>query len=155
MHYKGPRLPFDCTNLKSALQHEHLAQDIIDKELRFGRIVGPFSYRPISSLRCSPIGLVPKTTGGFRLITHLLYQRNTRLSVNDFIDSSFAEVRFSNFDNAVSMIRQLGRGALIGKLDLKSAFRILRMSASDFPLLGIHLAGQYYMDKMASMGLKV
>ena len=153
MHYEGPRLPFDCTNLKSVLQHEHLAQEMIDKEVRLGRIAGPFSYRPISNLRCSPIGLVPKKTGGFRLITHLSYPRGS--SVNDFIDSSFAEVRYSNFDNAVSMIRQLGREALIGKLDLKSAFRILRMSASDFPLLGIHLAGQYYIDKMAPMGLKV
>ena len=75
--------------------------------------------------------------------------------MNDFIDSSFAEVRDSNPDNAVSMIRKLGRGALIGKLDLKSAFRILRMSVSDFPLLGIHLVGQYYIDKMAPMGHKV
>ena len=32
-------------------------------------IVGPFQNRPISNLRCSPIGVVPKKTGGWRLIT--------------------------------------------------------------------------------------
>ena len=47
-------------------------------------IVGPFQNRPISNLRCSPIGVVPKKTGGWRLITHLSYPPSN--SVNDYID---------------------------------------------------------------------
>ena len=79
-------------NLKSDLQNEQLAQELIDKEVQLGRLAWPFSYRPILNLRCSPKGLVPKKTGGFRLITHLSYPHGS--SVNDFIDPMFAAVRY-------------------------------------------------------------
>jgi hypothetical protein len=45
-----------------------------ENEINLGRIAGPFQNRPISNLRCSPIGVVPKKTGGWRLITHLSYK---------------------------------------------------------------------------------
>ena len=45
------------------------------------------------------------------------------------------------------MIKKLGYGALIGMMDLKSAFRVLSMFPGEFPLLGIKLAEQYYIDK--------
>jgi hypothetical protein len=35
----------------------------IQSEIEYGRIMGPFSHRPISNLRCSSIGIVPKKTG--------------------------------------------------------------------------------------------
>jgi hypothetical protein len=40
-------------------------------EVMLGRMIGPFSTKPISMLRISPIGLVSKSDGGWRLITHL------------------------------------------------------------------------------------
>jgi hypothetical protein len=40
-------------------------------------------------------------------------------SVNDFIDEKFTSVQYSLFDNAVSIVRNLGKGALIGKKDIK------------------------------------
>ena len=38
-----------------------------------GRVLGPFSEKPISTLRISPIVLVEKPDNGWRLITHLSY----------------------------------------------------------------------------------
>ena len=116
-------------------------------------MAGPFPFKPISNLRCSPIGLVPKKTGGFRLITHLSYPPG--LSVNDGIDDALASVTYSNFDNAVGIIKMLGKGALLGKFDVKSAFRLLPLEIRAFPLLGIKLGHNYYIDKMAPMGLKI
>jgi hypothetical protein len=46
-------------------------------------MAGPFCHKPISNLRCSPIGLVPKKTGGLRLKTHLSHPPND--SINDYI----------------------------------------------------------------------
>ena len=37
-------------------------------EVKPGRMAGPYINRPISNLRCSPIGIVPKTAG-YRLIS--------------------------------------------------------------------------------------
>jgi hypothetical protein len=65
IHYSGPRTAVDSKNLKSVFQHPSLVLEKIQSEIELGRIAGPFHNRPIS-----PIGLVPKKTGGFRLITH-------------------------------------------------------------------------------------
>lgn len=112
-------------------------------------MAGPFDYRPISNLRCSPICLVPKNTGGLRLITHLSYPKS--VSVNDHIDETYTKVLYSSFDNVVSMIRKLGRNALLTKIDIKSAFRLLKVYPGDFALLGIKVVDKYYADKCMSM----
>ena len=144
LHYEGPRYSVESKTLKSVLQNEELAKEKLEQEIALGRMASPFPYKPISNLRCSPIGLVPKKTGGFRLITHLSYPAGS--SVNDGIDDALASVRYSNFDNAVAIIKNLGQGALLGKLDVKSAFRLLRIYPGDFSLLGIKLGESYYID---------
>ena len=105
-----------------------------------GRIAGPFQNRPISNLRCSPIGVVPKKTGGWRLITHLSYPPSN--SVN-YIDEQHTAVHYSSFHNAVSIVKKLGKGALIGKKDIKSAFRLLPCYPGDLDLLGLINAFQW------------
>jgi len=52
-----------------------------------------------------------------------------------------------NFDEVVGMISNLGKGAIIGKMDIKSAFRLLHICPGDFDLLGYYLEGKYYVDK--------
>ncbi|XP_071141913.1 uncharacterized protein [Mytilus edulis] len=120
----GPRFPFESKNLKSVLSNPIGARLKIESEISLGRIAGPLCKRPISNLRCSPIGLVPKKTGGLRLITHLSYPPLS--SVNDFIDEKFTSVKYSSFDNAVNMVKKLGIGAKLAKMDIKSAFRFIQ-----------------------------
>ena len=62
----------DCKNLLSLDDNYDYARQKILEEIELGRISGPYQTRPISNLRCSPIGLIPKRTSGFRLITHVL-----------------------------------------------------------------------------------
>ena len=132
MHYSGPRTAaaVDSNNLKSVFQHPSLVLEKVQTEIELGRIAGPFHYRPISNLRCSPIGLFP---GGFRLITHVSHPSFD--SVNSYIDSEFSSVKYSIFDHAISLIQRLGKGALIGKKYLKSAFRLLPVYPGCFDLL--------------------
>ena len=122
IHYSGPRTPVDCQNLKSVYQHPVQARQKIQSEIDIGRISGPYEKRPISNLRCSPIGLVPKKTGGFRLITHLSFPPGN--SVNSYIDPIHSSVQYSPFDHAIYLIQKAGRNALCGKHDIKSAFRL-------------------------------
>ena len=60
INYEGPHEPTESKNIKSANQHPEIVQQKIQKELRMGRIAGPFDQRPLPTLRVSPIGLVPK-----------------------------------------------------------------------------------------------
>jgi hypothetical protein len=151
LHYCGPRLPIQCNNLKSAEEHPMELKVQILKEIGMGRIEGPYSDIPISNLRISPIGLVPKgNDSGWRLITHLSFPKDN--SVNYFIDPDQTSVQYSIFDSVIQMIAKLGKGAFIGKRDIKSAFRLLQIFPGDFDLLGFQFQGKYYVDKCLPMG---
>ena len=153
INYTGPRMSFETKNLKSVLQNPDAAIKKVENEIVLGRIAGPFESRPISNLRCSPIGLVPKKTSGWRLITHLSYPPSN--SVNDFIDENLTSVQYSSFDNAVSIVQKLGKNAKIGKMDIKSAFRLLPVYPGDFDLLGFKIGNKYYIDKCMPMGCSI
>jgi hypothetical protein len=79
-------LPVETKKLKSVLENPQIALEKVENEIQLGRIAGPFQYSPISNLRCSPIGVIPKKTSGWRLITHLSYP---------------TFVSFSTFSNAI------------------------------------------------------
>ena len=111
-------------------------------------------HPPFSAFRVSPLGLVPKKeTGQYRMIHHLSYPKGN--SVNDFIDNDLCSVRYTKFDAAIEMVQQLGKGALLAKTDIKSAFRLLPVSKVDFQLLGFKFEGRYYFDKALPFGCSI
>ena len=117
-----------------------------------GRVAGPFQTEPFTDFRVSPLGLVPKKQPGeYRLIHHLSYPEGD--SINDYIDPEFCSVQYTRFDQAVKMIQKLGKGALLGKADIKNAFRLMIISPDDFPLLGFMFDGQYFFDHCLPFGL--
>lgn len=154
LKYAGPRVPSESKNLKSASARPEITQQKIDKELAEGRIGGPFLYPPMPTLRISPLGLVEKKRSkDFRLIHHLSYPPNE--SVNDFIDSKLCYVKYASFDEAVSIVQELGQGCLLGKSDIKSAFRLIPVSPLDFDQLGFCFNGKYYFDKCLPFGCSI
>jgi hypothetical protein len=104
-------------------------------------VLGPFSQKNISTLQVSPIGLVPKSSGEWRLITHLSFPEND--SVNDFIDPQICSVKYLSFDKVVDMVSGLGKSALCGKMDISQAFRLLVVHPGDFDLLAIYFDEHY------------
>lgn len=89
-------------NLKSATEHHDHLMDKINKEIKLGRIMGPFDQLPISNLHISPVGIVLKSDGGWRMITHLSYPSDR--GINDFIDPDLCTVQYASFDGVVDMI---------------------------------------------------
>ena len=79
--------------------HEHLKvlQDKLNKEVNEGRMSGPFPHPPMHNLHVSPIGVVPKADGGWRMIMNLSYPPVT--SINDDIDPSYTSVTYTSFDS--------------------------------------------------------
>ena len=53
------------------------------------------------------------------------------------------------------MISQLGQAAWLGKMDVKSAFRLLKISPNDFQLLGFRLLDKFYVVKVLSLGSSI
>ncbi|XP_060562711.1 uncharacterized protein LOC132722259 isoform X1 [Ruditapes philippinarum] len=154
MHYSGPRLGRECKNLRSALSNPNVVQAKINKEINARRMAGPFVDKPMPNLIVSPIGLVPKKIKGeFRLIHHLSFPEGE--SVNDYIDKKFCSVSYTNFDEAVAMIQNLGRHCYLFKMDLKNAFRLLPIRPEDFEVLGLKFKSLYYIDKALPFGASV
>jgi len=151
INYEGQRNTCEYRNLLSVIQNPIKAQKKLNNEISLGRMTGPFCHKPISNLRCSPIGLVPKKTGGLRLITHLSHPPNN--SINDYIDTLYTKVIYSPFDNAVRIVKTLGKSALMAKMDIKSAFRLLKCNPGDFDLLGINVGRKLLYRQMYANGL--
>ena len=102
----GERIEQKSKNLTSALELKTETMAKINKEIQKGRVAGPFETVPLSNFRSSPIGLVPKKLpGDFRLIHHLSWPKGT--SVNDQIDPSMCSVKYSSFDEAVTIVQNL------------------------------------------------
>jgi hypothetical protein len=57
------------------------------------------------------------------------------------ISFSIFSVQYSSFDKAISIAKKLDKkkNALIGKMDIKAAFRLLPVYPGDFNLLGLHI----------------
>lgn len=117
--------------LKSARDGRQIVQQKFDKEVSLGYL---FDEIPFPTFRFSPVGVVPKKDGVFRLIHYLSYPDFN--SVNYFIDQYICRVQYSNIhvDETVLMIQLLGQGALLAKPDLKSAFRLLPIYPGEFYL---------------------
>lgn len=150
IQYTGPRVSFMSNNLMSAELHHKETLNKLRKEVELKRMLGPFAAKPISNLRVSPLCLTPKDDGSWRLITHLSFPPNN--SINDHIDPDLCRVVYSSLDKIVEMISNLGPSAKCGVIVIKSAFRLLIVSPSDFDLLEIHFGGNFYVDKCLPMG---
>ena len=101
----------------------------------------------------SPIGIVPKKAEGkFRLIHHLSYPYSH--SINDGIPDDKAQVYYATFDAAVTIVREIGPNCYMSKTDIKSAYRLVPITPTEYHLLGFTYDNQYYFDTNLPMGLK-
>ena len=145
VHFDGPRVSSVAPNLLSAQQSPHVADQKLAKELAAHRLAGPFDSPPFPQFRISTLGIVPKKSPGeYRLIHHLSYPYGS--SVNDGIAFENCTVTYARIDDAIQLIRSAGQGCYLAKTDIQSAFRIIPIHPSDYPLLCMCWRGKYYYD---------
>lgn len=122
LNYTGPRIHLFSTNLVFAEQNEVETLYKLRSEADLGRMLGPFTVLSISTLRINPIGFVPKSNNTRRLITSSSYPPDN--SVNSHIDSAFCKVNFFSLDHILGLIHDCDSSSELGKVDIKSAFRL-------------------------------
>ena len=125
--YTGERFPVCTKNLLSALQNPDPVSEAISEELSRGHIAGPFTSPQCPNLHCSPLGCVPKS---YRLINDLSSPPGK--SVNEHIPKDLFSVVFAQLDDGAEVLRSFGLCALMGKNDIKHAFRICSVRLADF-----------------------
>ena len=99
----------------------------ITAELAAGRLFGPISPQLLPLVHTSPLGLVPKThhSNKWRMICDLSSPTPTGRSVHDGIPPELCSLHYARVDDAVDIIRKLGRGTQLVKMDIKDAYRIV------------------------------
>ncbi len=115
---EGPRGPMEARNLLSAHTHPTVVDNEIQRECQAGRLLGPFRERPLPSLKCSGVGVVPKKNGKWRMIHHLSAPPGS--SVNDHVPKEPYSLQYSSVDDAVRLLCSVGKEAQMAKVDLKS-----------------------------------
>ena len=149
--FQGPDSSYIARNMKSIKEHPDIIEKYVNEEVSAGRILGPFSFPPLSNFRCSPIGVVEKKNSGkFRTIMNLSFPEGQ--SVNDGIDKEYFSLSYITVDTAIDLILSAGRGSFLTKIDIAKAFRQIPINPSQWNLLGFSLNNQFYIDKVLSMG---
>lgn len=114
--YNGPQFPFIARHLLSARAHPDIITAALAKECLAGRMAGPYPSPPLTNVRCSGLGVVPKKDGVWRTMYDL-----SSSSINDFIDLASYSLHYCSIDSAAAILNKVGPGALMGKMDLKNA----------------------------------
>ena len=140
-------------NLEGAREHPDVVTDYLSIEVSLGRVAGPFPPQAVPQVHISRFGVIPKGhTGKWRLIVDLSHPRGH--SVNDGIPKSLCSLKYVTIDEAIQGILQLGRGALLAKIDIKSAFRLLPVHPADRHMLGMQWKDGVYIDTCLPFGLR-
>ena len=93
---------------------------------------------------------MPKHDGGWRTIYHLSAPHGN--SINDYINPDYT-LSYCSVDDAYAILNLLGTGALMSKIDLKNAFRLIPVHPNDWNLLGICWRNKFYIDTCLPFGL--
>ena len=87
--------------------------------------MGPFTPQTASIVHLNRIGVIPKKhqIGKWRLITDLSHPEGA--SVNNAIDPALCSLKYVTVEQVARAAVSLGKGALIAKIDIKLAYRIV------------------------------
>ena len=140
-------------NHSTAFAHPLIVEDSISDELQKGRMKQIPSLPP--GAFCSPIGLVPKMANGvqvgWRVIFDLCSPEGS--SVNNGIPIEFGTITYETLSDAIRLVAQAGKGAVMMKCDLKSAFRHVPIHPCDYWLLIFEWNGKFFVDMFLPFGL--
>ena len=118
------------------------------------RIVGPFPLTLGPDIHISRFGVIPKShqISKWRLILDLSFPK--RKSVNDRLLKDHCSLHYSTIDDAIQHIMKLGRGTVLSKVDIKSAFRLLPVHPADSYLLEMQWKDRLFIDTCLPFGLR-
>ena len=75
-------------------------------------------------------------------------------SINDGINVNEFPLCYSTVQDAMDSVMQLGRHALMAKIDIKSAFRLCPVHPNELHLLGMQWRDRFYYDRVLPFGLR-
>ncbi len=145
-----------CNNLQSAHAEPAIVNELIEREVKAGFMIGPFNEPPFEVFRVSPIGIATgKFSGKKRLIVDLSSPHNSTVpSINSLIPLDEFSLRYHDIEQAVELIKIAGQAAWLAKIDITSAFKVMPIHPDAWHLFGIQWAGKFYFAVRLTFGCK-
>ena len=149
-HHSG--LPLET--MLSATQNPHVVGEYLCKETNGGNMFGPFLMQSAPVVYLNRFGVIPKKNhvDRWRLITDLSFPEG--LSVNDAINPRLCSLSYITVDQFAAAALNLGNGALLAKIDIKAAYRLVPVHPTDRKWLGVKWEDHIYVDGMLPFGLR-
>lgn len=131
-----------------------MISDSLQIEISKGRLIGPLDPSLFPAVHISSLGAIPKkhSENKWRLILDLSHPKGS--SVNDGIARNMCSLTYMKVDDLVQKILQTGRGTLLAKIDIESAFRNIPVHPEDRHLLGLLWEDHLYVDTVLPFGLR-
>ncbi len=145
-----------CPNLQSALTEPETVDILIKKEIEANFMIGPFPVPPFNIFRVSPIGVATrKCSGKKRLIIDLSSPHNSPFpSINSLIPLEEFSLHYHDIDQAITLIKDAGRGAWLAKADITSAFKVMPIHPDFCHLFGIRWQEHFYFSVRLTFGCR-
>lgn len=141
---------FTPKNSDTILQYDTVFSEIVLTEYERGRYLGPFSKSQLEKLigpfQSSPLSLVPKSNGKYRLVQNLSYPPRISFhkslsisSINYHIDSNLFPCTWGTFEIVSLLISQLPPGSECASRDVAEAYRRLCLPSNEWNGMPIRL----------------
>ena len=118
-------------NLACAISHPKVVDEYFKTEVQLTRVGGPLKPSSLPAIHYSRFGVIPKNnqSNKWRLIVDLSHIKNH--SVNDGIPKDLCSIKYITIEDAINDIITLGKGTMLAKVGIKSAFRLLPVHPAD------------------------
>lgn len=128
--------------------------EYLHQELQLGWLIKLFEEETAAGgVHCSPIGVIPKKhkPGMWWLIVDLFSPEGA--SVNDGVSRHICSLSYMSVDIIAEKVASLGLGTLMGKMDIKQAYRMVPVDPNNRHLLGMRWQEAVHVDKVLPFGL--
>ena len=142
--------PICVPNAKSSYEHGEMITDTLAAWTKAGIIKGPFAAPPLPQFRSNSI-MAKEEKEKVRLIMDM--SRPEGRSFNDNLTKNLLDkVDMSTAKQFAYCAREAGKGAIMSKLDMKDAYKLIPAKRQDWRLQGMSWAGRYFVDLKGTFG---
>lgn len=149
--FQSKTLPPICvSNARSSYEHGELITDTLAAWTKTGIIKGPFLSPPVPGFRSNSIMAVDQKDK-VRLVMDM--SRPEGRSFNSNLTKHLLDkVAMSTARQFGYSAKEAGKGALMSKMDMKDAYKLIPAKKKDWRLQGMFWAGRYFVDLKGTFG---
>ena len=124
----------------SARDNAEVVDQYFQAHVSKGYMAGLIPSSKCLGVIASSITVIPKKKlGKFRLTVGMSNPK--KASIKDNICRQHTHVTYSSVEDAAHLMQHFGTNALLAKIDVKEAYRIIPIHPDDRPFLGLHWKG--------------